>query len=151
MEIKSDTIQKTQKIAHDLAKTLKGGDIVALFGDLGVGKTTFVQGLAVGLGIKKRILSPTFVFIRSYPLTINHKPASPAKRGEPLTFYHIDLYRGEGINDFQDLGLDELFGNDAIVVLEWADKIKNKLPKKRIDVTIETVDETTRRIKIQRR
>lgn len=141
MEVKTDSVKKTQKIAKDLASTLKKGDIVALFGDLGAGKTTFVQGLAAGLGIKRRILSPTFVFMRSYPLNLQK---------ESLTFYHIDLYRGQDINDFRALGLNEILGHDSIVVLEWAEKIKDKLPKKRIEVTIDTVDEKTRKIKIQR-
>ena len=152
MEIKSDSPKTTEKIAQNLAKTLKKGDVIALFGDLGAGKTVFVQGLARGLGIKRRILSPTFIFMRSYPFTHNHEPASPrGERGEPLTFYHLDLYRGEDMNDFKALGLDEIFKEDSIIVLEWAEKIKDKLPKKRIDVSLKIVDGRTRKIKIDRR
>src|SRR3989304_1002612 len=108
MEVKTNSPKETKKVAEKLAKDLTAGSIVALFGDLGAGKTVFVQGLAKGLGIKRRILSPTFVFMRSYPFTINQ---------QPLTFYHIDLYRGEDINDFKALGLDEIFQEDAIIVL----------------------------------
>ena len=142
MEVRTDSPQKTQKVAYDLAKTLKKGDVVALFGDLGSGKTVIVQGLAKGLGIKRRILSPTFVFMRSYPFTHNN---------EPLTFYHLDLYRSQDIKDFKALGLDEIFNEDSVVVLEWAEKIKDKLPKSRIDVYIKTVNERTRKIKIDRK
>lgn len=141
MEIKTASPKETQKVAKDLAKTLTGGDVVALFGDLGAGKTTFVQGLAQGLGIKRKITSPTFVFMRSYPFF---------KKGKEMTFYHIDLYRGEEKADFAALGLDEIFSPDSIVVLEWAERLENFLPKARINVKIETVDTKTRRINVKR-
>src|SRR3989344_3892123 len=141
MEVRTNSPEETQKVAGNLAKTLKKGDVIALFGDLGAGKTVFVQGLARGFGIKRRILSPTFVFMRSYPFTIDNSP---------LTFYHIDLYRGEDIKDFKTLGLNEIFQEDSIVVLEWAEKIKDKLPNKRIDVTIKAIDEKTRKITVKR-
>lgn len=138
----SKSESQTEKIGEALAKkSLKGGDIVALYGDLGAGKTVFVKGLARGLGIKKRILSPTFVFMRSYPLTVNR---------QPLTFYHIDLYRGQSLEDFEALGLEELFSKNNIVVLEWAGKIAKMLPQKRIDINIKKEDEKTRRIETVR-
>jgi tRNA threonylcarbamoyladenosine biosynthesis protein TsaE len=141
MEIKTTSPTQTQKVAKDLAKTLTGGDVVALFGDLGAGKTTFVQGLAHGLGIKRKITSPTFVFMRLYPFV---------KNKIEMTFYHIDLYRGEEKADFDALGLDEIFSPDSIVVLEWAQKLENFLPKMRINVKIETIDTKTRRINVKR-
>ncbi|OGD93948.1 tRNA (adenosine(37)-N6)-threonylcarbamoyltransferase complex ATPase subunit type 1 TsaE [Candidatus Curtissbacteria bacterium RIFCSPHIGHO2_01_FULL_41_44] len=141
MEAKTTSPRQTQKIAQELGKTLKSGEVIALYGDLGVGKTVFVQGLAHGLGIKRRILSPTFVFMRSYPLIL---------KGKPLTFYHLDLYRGQSMQDFKALGLDEIFEENSIVVLEWANKIKNILPKKRIDVFLKIIDEKTRAIEIKK-
>ncbi|MDO8487409.1 MAG: L-threonylcarbamoyladenylate synthase [Candidatus Curtissbacteria bacterium] len=136
VEVKTIKISKsetqTQKLGETLGKSLKAGDIVALYGDLGAGKTVFVKGIAKGLGIKKRILSPTFVFIRSYPLT-----------GEKQ-FYHVDLYRGQSLEDFEALGLEELFSKNNIVVLEWAGKIAKILPQKRIDINIEKVEDTER-------
>ena len=142
MEAKSSSPKETQKIAQNLARILKGGETIALFGDLGAGKTIFVQGLAKGLGLKHKITSPTFVFMRAYPLIL---------KGQKLTFYHLDLYRGQNYKDFQSLGLQEIFTKDAIVVLEWADRIKEILPQKRIDVTMEYINEKTRKIKIDRR
>lgn len=133
--------QKTQKIAQNLAKNLKGGEVIALYGDLGAGKTVFVQGLAKGLGIKKRILSPTFVFVRSYPLTINN---------ERLTFHHVDLYRAQKPIDLKILNLDEIFSKNSIVAIEWAEKIKNQLPQKRIDVSLKLEGENVRSITIRR-
>jgi tRNA threonylcarbamoyladenosine biosynthesis protein TsaE len=141
MEVKTSSPKETQKIAKALAKTLTGGEVIALFGDLGAGKTTFVQGLAKGLGIKRNITSPTYVFMRTYPF---------AKKGKEMTFYHIDLYRGEEKADFAALGLDEIFSPDSIVVLEWAERLENFLPKERINVKIETVDIKTRRINVKR-
>ena len=141
MEVKTNTPFATQKIAQDLAKNLKGGEVIALFGDLGAGKTVFVQGLAKGLGIKRRIISPSFVFMRTYPIILSH---------QTLTFYHLDLYKGESMADLASLGLDEIFSPESVVVLEWADRIKKELPKKRINVFFETIDEKTRRISIKR-
>jgi len=141
MEIKTNSPSQTQKVAEKLAKSLKKGDVVALFGDLGAGKTIFVKGLARGLGIKKRILSPSFVFVRSYPIDLKNRK---------LTFHHIDLYRGKDFKDFESLGLNEIFSNDSIVALEWADRIKDYLPEKRIDVTIKAIDDKIRKITIKR-
>ena len=141
-EVKSNSPRETQQLAEKLAKTLKGGETVALFGDLGAGKTVFVQGLAKGLGLKRKITSPTFVFMRSYSLNI---------KGKKLTLHHLDLYRGQNYQDFQSLGLEEIFTKDTIVVLEWADRIEGILPKKRIDVTFENLNEKARKIKIDRR
>src|SRR3990167_5944808 len=139
MKIKKKSGQGTRQVAKRLAKELRGGDVVALYGNLGSGKTVFVQGLAKALGIKRRILSPTFVFLRSYPFVL--------KRAW-LIFHHIDLYRGKSKNDYVNLGLEELFLPNSIVVIEWAEKIKIFLPKKRIDVKLRIIDDDTRSIKI---
>lgn len=140
MEVKTNSPKETKKVAEKLAKTLTAGSVVALFGNLGAGKTVFVQGLAKGLGIRRKVISPTFVFMRSYPFVL---------KKNPLTFYHIDLYRGQDSRDFKNLGLDEIFSEDGIVVLEWAEKIKDVLPKKRIDVAIVATGEKTRKISIK--
>ena len=141
MEVTTTSEKQTGEIGQRLAKTLKGGDVIALYGELGAGKTHFAKGIARGLGIKRRILSPTFIFIRSYTITVNRKP---------LTFNHVDLYRGQTKEDFRSLGLEDVFSSDSIVVVEWAEKISEILPKKRIDVTISVENETERRIKIER-
>ena len=138
MEVKTASEKETQEIAQKLAGTLKKGDIICLYGELGAGKTVFVRGVASGLGIKKRLLSPTFVLMRTYPFE---------KDGKNITLYHLDLYR---TNDFKALGLDEIFESGGITIIEWAEKIKDFLPQKKIDVKFEKVNETTRRITISR-
>lgn len=126
--------EETQKLGEDFAKSLKKGDIVCLYGDLGSGKTTFVQGLAEGLGIKNRIISPTFVIVRSYKL-------------EVMSFYHIDLYRIENERDLEGLGIEEIINNkNNIVAIEWAEKLKNYLPKKRINIYLSYENEGKRKI-----
>lgn len=135
--------EETKRIGEELAKSLIDGRFIALFGELGSGKTTFVQGLAKGSGIKKRIISPTFIILRSYKT-----PDS-----DTFNFYHIDLYRAEGNEkEMINLGLAEIINDKKnIIVVEWAEKMKKLLPKKRWEISFEYIDENKRRIKITRR
>jgi len=136
----TNSARETQKLGEKISADLKPGSILALYGELGSGKTTFIQGLARGLGIKKRIISPTFVFIRQHPITSHWLP---------VTLYHIDLYRIEKANDIRDLGLKEIFSDpQAIIVIEWADRIKEVLPKKRMDIYFGYRGENKRKIEI---
>lgn len=101
-------------------KTEKHAFVVALFGDLGSGKTTFVQGFAQGLGIKESILSPTFVIQKNFPIT----------DGVFSNFYHIDAYRLKDPEELLELGFKDLIKNpENLIVIEWADKVKKILPK----------------------
>jgi tRNA threonylcarbamoyladenosine biosynthesis protein TsaE len=130
----TDNFKETQKLAYDFAKILESGDVVCLYGDLGGGKTTFTQGLAEGLGIKSRIISPTFVIVRSHNF-------------ENGILYHIDMYRIENEKDIESLGLQEKINDKQnITVIEWAEKLKNKLPQKRIDVEFSYKKENVRKI-----
>lgn len=138
MEVVTKSARETQKLGEKLANSLKGGGLIALYGELGSGKTTFVKGLAKGLGIKERIISPTFVFIRPYALV-----------AEPYTLYHVDLYRIGKTDEIKGLGLDEIFNDkEAIVAIEWAEKIKKLLPRERIEVYFEYLGDNKRKIKI---
>lgn len=130
---KSDN--NTKQIAASLAKQIKKG-VVALSGELGAGKTTFTKGFAKGLGIKEKITSPTFVLIRQHkiPLTNN-------------VLYHIDLYRLENSNDFRNLGVEELINDkNNLIIIEWADKIKDFLPKDTLKISIEKTENNQRLI-----
>lgn len=143
----SNSEQETKKIAENFAKQIKG-NIFALSGDLGAGKTIFAQGFAKGLGIKEKIISPTFVLIRQHQI-----PASPTQRGEPNSnkiFYHIDLYRLEQTENITQLGLKEIWSDpNNIVLIEWAEKIENFLPKNTVKIVIEKIENHKRQITIE--
>src|ERR1035437_3238762 len=137
--------EETAVIAEHFAKTLNRGVFLAFYGDLGAGKTTFIQGLAKGLGIEKRIISPTFIIARTYDLRFK------SKETQPKTFYHIDLYRTQSKHDLLGVGLDQIIQDENnIVALEWAQKLGEMLPKKRIDVHMEYLGEDQREIIIEK-
>lgn len=137
-KIVTNSFKETQEIGQRFAKTLNNGDVLCLYGNLGSGKTSFVQGVARGLGIDKRIISPTFIIIRSYIL-------------KKFSFYHVDLYRTSGSNDLISLGLPELIDSkENILAIEWAEKLEEFLPRNRIDLRFEQIGDNTRRIFINR-
>jgi len=142
MHLTSHSPKETQKIASKLAKRLKKGEVLCLFGDLGGGKTTFIQGLAKGLGIKKRVTSPSFVLMRKYPV----------KDYLLTNLYHIDCYRIKSAKEILDIGFNEILEDkNAVIAIEWADKIKKILPDKRVDIKFEFIDEVTRKIDFRKR
>lgn len=132
----TNSAKETEKLGEKFAKELPGR-IFALTGELGSGKTTFVKGFARELGVKRRVISPSFIFVRSYGLN--------ARR-----LYHIDLYRIDSIGETKSLGLEEIWSNPYnIVIIEWAEKIKKILPKERIDIKFEYMDKNKREITIE--
>jgi len=138
--IVTDSFEETQKLGFEFAHKLRGGEVLALHGDLGSGKTTFVQGLAKGLGIAGHVISPTFIIMRTYAI----RNSQFAIRN----FYHVDLYRIEGEEDAEGLGLLDLFDDrENIVVIEWPDKIENLLPENRIDLYFEYKGDDKREIR----
>ncbi len=139
MKIISHSRQDTIGLGERVGKDLKGGEVVALYGDLGAGKTTFAQGLARGLGIKKRILSPTFIIVRHYDI----------KDNIAKDLYHIDLYRIEKSHHISRLGIiDFMNKNSNIVAIEWPERLGKSLPKDRIDVHFKYMGENEREITI---
>lgn len=141
MEIYTSNITETHQFADKIANLINKGElenIICLYGELGSGKTTFVQGLGNSLGINQVLPSPTFVIQREYDLN----------KGRFKKFYHLDLYRIEKEQEFEDLGLKDIFlDNSALIAIEWADRLTNK-PKDRVDIRFEYVDETRRKIVI---
>ena len=144
-EIITGSFEETQQFAEELGKGLRGGDVIALHGDLGSGKTTFVQGLARGLHIQAKIISPTFIILRKYEISSKYIVSSIKY------FYHIDLYRIEDEKGLKGLGLEEIVNDsESIVVIEWAERMGGMLPEKRIDITFEYVDQVRRKISISK-
>lgn len=139
MIYQTNSAEETKGIAYNLAKKYAGGAILALSGELGAGKTVFAQGFAAGLGIADRLISPTFILIRQYPL-----PFSPAKH-----LFHIDLYRLDNPSQINSLGLEEIFADPAnIILIEWAEKLGPLLPKNAIVIKIEKINQDSRKITV---
>lgn len=118
----------TRAVAAIVAMAIEPGDVVALGGELGAGKTCFVQGAARQLGVTERVVSPTFMLIRSYP------DATP-----PIV--HVDIYRLDRLRDIVDLG-DEVFDAASVTFVEWGDAAASLLPDDRLDVDVLLVDPT---------
>ena len=132
--ITSHREEETIKLGNRLAKVLKPGDIVCLFGDLGSGKTTLVKGLVQGLKMKpSQVNSPTFVLMNIY-------------EGK-VPIYHFDLYRIEG-KDLLNIGYEEFFYDEGISVVEWAERLGPELPKEYIAVQLTHQSEQERLIKV---
>jgi len=149
---KKQTLTKSPKETKEFAKELlrewlglntNKNLVICLYGNLGGGKTTFVQGLAEELGIKETVNSPTFLIIKKYTAAKN-KTA-----GKKYSLYHFDCYRVFGYQEILDLGFEEIIsGKNNIIAIEWSEKIKKILPEERIDVKFEFVDEKIRKITI---
>ena len=126
----------TKTLAFKIAQRINSG-VIALSGELGTGKTTFVQGFANGLEIREKIISPTFVLIRQHKIPKLKK-----------TLFHIDLYRLEGNVNIKQLGIEELLNSDNLVLIEWAEKIKKDLPKNTIKIILKKLAENKRLITV---
>ncbi|MFY9493005.1 MAG: tRNA (adenosine(37)-N6)-threonylcarbamoyltransferase complex ATPase subunit type 1 TsaE [Minisyncoccia bacterium] len=141
MELTLKNLEDTKKLAKKLLKTAPS--VIALYGDLGAGKTTLVQFLARALGVKEKVLSPTFVIIKIYVL--------PAQAWLGYSFLtHIDAYRLKSAEELLGLGLrDILKDKENIVVVEWPEKIEKYLPKHTVKVYFETVGPKERKVLIK--
>jgi tRNA threonylcarbamoyladenosine biosynthesis protein TsaE len=129
------TPDATAAAGEALGRTLGPGDVVALYGDLGAGKTCFTQGLARGLEVGAHATSPTFVLVNEY-------------RGR-LAVHHVDAYRTTSAIELIDLGLLDLLGGDGVTILEWADKAEPLLPARAVRVRIEGVGDEPRVITLE--
>lgn len=144
MRFVSKSAKETHKIGELLGKQLSGGETICLFGDLGAGKTFFTQGLAKGLGIKRQITSPTFTLMKQYEI----RSQKQGVKGKNLV--HLDCYRIKTPEEIFDLGIEEIWNDPKnITVIEWAEKIKNFLPPKRLEVYMKHLGEEKRKILVK--
>ena len=120
--------KETMTLAEKFASQLEGGEVVALVGELGAGKTVFIKGLAKGLGVKQTITSPTFVLMKIYEVN---------KKNKIKNLCHIDAYRLKNGQELIGIGLNDwLSRSDVITVIEWADRVKEILPEKSIKIRL---------------
>jgi tRNA threonylcarbamoyladenosine biosynthesis protein TsaE len=138
LSVESDGPERTAEIAAEFARELRGGECVALHGDLGAGKTQFVRGLVDGLGGPVgQVCSPTFMLLNVY-------------KGGRLCVYHLDAYRVGGSEAFEEIGFPELLEQGGIVAVEWAERIGALLPPEHLEVVLTPLSTDRRLIQIQR-
>ena len=125
----------TEKIAEELSSKLLGGEVIAFRGDLGAGKTCFTRGLAKGLQFDGMVNSPTFALVNEY-------------LGGRLNLYHFDMYRIENWEDLYSTGFFDYMDLGGVIAAEWSENIDGALPENTIYITIEKIDENTRKISI---
>lgn len=133
----SNSPLETEKIAEDFAKTLKGGEVIAFNGGLGMGKTCFVRGLAKGLGFNGDVTSPTFAIVNEY-------------LGGKHNLYHFDMYRIESWDDLYSIGYFDYLSSGGILAVEWSENIGEALEENTIYIEIENLGDNKRSIKINR-
>lgn len=131
---KTTSPETTKQLAATLAPYLRAGDVIVLDGDLGAGKTQFVQGVAAGLGIRDQVTSPTFNILLTYP-------------GGRLPLYHFDLYRLERAEDLEDIGFYETVDADGASFLEWGEKFPEALPYSYLRIWIEVGEDGSRTVR----
>lgn len=139
----STSEQQTREAARSMAPLLRRGDVVALYGELGAGKTQFVKGLCEAFQVRDPVTSPTFVILNRYSGVDGQK--------KEILLFHLDLYRVGSAEEIYDLGYEEYLFGDGISVVEWAERLASLLPPRRYDVKIEFGEGgNDRRISIER-
>lgn len=134
-KISSRAVEITHQLGAQLGRALRAGDVIALQGDLGAGKTNFVQGIAQGLNIREDVNSPTFILANEYT-------------SGRLPLYHIDAYRVEDAREAVGFGLEDYLDGDGVTVIEWAERVREALPNDILWVELEYVAENERAMTI---
>lgn len=145
MEKIVDSTEETKELVGEIADKLRQGDVLALYGDLGSGKTTFTRFLVHALGIRTRVQSPTFIVTRVYEKEPTNKNAKKIQRVN-----HVDLYRLRNPEEIADLGLKEYFDKEkSITVIEWPELAEKYLPKDTVKIKFEDLGKSKRKINVQ--
>lgn len=139
----SHSVEQTQRLGMRLGELLQGGELLLLEGQLGAGKTTFTQGLALGLGITATVNSPTFTLLKEYPGQVRPgQMGTPPRIGPAL--YHFDLYRLDDPAEIFDLGFEDYFFGNGVCIVEWADRADLYWPTEHLRIRLTMVSETKR-------
>lgn len=153
VETSAGCVAATLKLGRAIGRLARPGDVIALYGELGAGKTQLVKGIAAGAGYRdsRNVTSPSFILVNEYR---GHPSRASGPKG--LTIYHVDAYRLKGlctasppdpVSQLRDeLGWDELFHSDGLCVVEWADRVADLLPTERLDIRMEHESPTRRKI-----
>lgn len=134
LKIKTNNAKETEQLGRLIGESLIGGEIIAMTGDLGAGKTTMTKSIAKGLNIDEHITSPTFTIVNEYD--------------GRLKLFHFDVYRIGDIEEMYDIGYEEYFYSGGVCIIEWANLIEEILPKNTINIEIYSLDENKREIMI---
>jgi tRNA threonylcarbamoyladenosine biosynthesis protein TsaE len=132
----TSSAEETRALGAALGRRLQPGDVILLHGQLGAGKTTFVQGLAAGLGVMDPVTSPTFTLVHEY-------------RGGRIPLIHVDPYRLDSPADILDLGFDDWLEQEAALVFEWAERLGSLAPDDRVEVRLEFLPDDRRRVRLE--
>ncbi|MCR5605249.1 MAG: tRNA (adenosine(37)-N6)-threonylcarbamoyltransferase complex ATPase subunit type 1 TsaE [Treponema sp.] len=135
LELHTNTADETIALGEKIGALLKPGDILAMEGTLAAGKTTITKGIAKALGVEDTITSPTFCLVSEY--------------SGKMPLYHMDVYRLDGAEDFQGLGVDDMLYGEGVSIIEWSEKIRDELPRKTITIKLEPADDGSRTITIK--
>ena len=135
LRLSSPSAEATRELGVRLGRGARSGDVFALYGELGAGKTCLIQGIAAGLGVAGPVTSPTFVLVAEY-------------QGR-LPLYHVDLYRTGSLEEIRALGLEELLYGDGVTVLEWAEKAEALLPACTVRIRIHGLGDEPRDVELE--
>ncbi len=135
MEVITHSVEETELVGQALAKALSSGSVVALYGDLGAGKTAFVRGMARGLGSSDRVTSPTFTIVNEY--------------SGSLELFHFDMYRLRSSDELFDIGWEDYLARGGVCVVEWSENVTDAFDGSETKVTIDKLSDTDRKITVE--
>lgn len=136
LEVITNSTEETEAVGQALAKSLTAGSVIAMYGDLGVGKTALVRGIARGLSFEGRVTSPTFTIVNEY--------------GGRLPLFHFDMYRLSSADELFDIGWEDYLGREGVCAVEWSENVPGAFDGTETKVTLERLSETARRITIEK-
>lgn len=140
LDFVSHSVAQTRRLGIRLGWLLQRGDVLLFTGEFGAGKTTFIQGLAEGLGVHSTVTSPSFILVAEHQTGEEH---------DGVVFYHIDLYRLESPEEAQGLGLDDRFHGEGICAVEWADRVPEAAPEEYLKIELAFLSETKRVVRME--